>query len=654
MRRTIIVSMPATEAALYLPISIGMLKAVLDEDEPLDRALSNLQVPQIACLIVIQYLPTIDGKRSPERMLADTIDIGERRSQQAGPQAFAKDAFQILEREKIVAGSERLSDFKILLLTDDDIKHRTYLTADRKWDHTFCERHRAQLVRPLQRIELPTGGQGILTLQQTQVFDGVRNNIDEHLHVQGYAGTGKSFLIRSLISLLQEKRANTLLLAEHQRQLDALLAGTRGLERVYPKTFGALMLEMIPYDLTDPASVRLLGKYPAQPTPDEELVRHLGVHPNGQYSAMQIVQAVRDTVREFCVSNDKEIEWRHLRTNMMDDDTTRQVILHHATELWKAVLRPPSREFQPRIRDHHRVKWAALNGLTVPTRYTHIVIDECHDVADSMLQILDRSSQPTFSLGDEYQKLEGEAHARSVPLRHKIVTNSVRAGESIEDIVNSIIKVHPGRTKFEFHGNPLTTTEVFHYDGLEPPDEPTTILVSDMWGLFEWAQRLARKCDFQLLSDPNNLKVFVTDLVELYRNKSRPRHRELFRFATWDALANYHEKRRGFKRIDAMLRKGFSLKDWANTSARFFGKSTSGYALGLISDVRNREFESVMLAPDVIDWARQASKEQEPEVASAFYVAVTRAGRELLLPELIESWIAEVRVPSVASRTASK
>ena len=222
------------------------------------------------------------------------------------------------------------------------------------------------------------------------------------------------------------------------------------------------------------------------------------------------------------------------------------------------------------------------------------------------------------------------------------MTHSVRSGAHLEDVVNSIIAIHPGDTKFPFHGNPLSKTEISYYDKAEVPDQPTVILVSDMWGLFEWAQRLASKQTFQLLSDPRDLRVFVTDLVELYQYHVRPRHRDLFRFASWDALAAHHHNRGGFERIDALLRKGFGIKDWDRTSAKSSEKSTSGYALGLISDVRNREFGSVMLTPDVLDWARDAGNKARAESTSALYVAVTRAQRRLLVPQRFRNWIQDV------------
>ena len=105
------------------------------------------------------------------------------------------------------------------------------------------------------------------------------------------------------------------------------------------------------------------------------------------------------------------------------------------------------------------------------------------------------------------------------------------------------------------------------------------------------------------------------------------------------ALAKYYHNRHGFERIESLLRRGFGAKDWLNTSAKFAEQRTSGFALGLIKDVRNREFDSVMLAPDVIDWATDTRTVPSAESASTVYVATTRVQHRLLIPERLGSLI---------------
>jgi hypothetical protein len=200
--------------------------------------------------------------------------------------------------------------------------------------------------------------------------------------------------------------------------------------------------------------------------------------------------------------------------------------------------------------------------------------------------------------------------------------------------------VYLGDTTGRFHGNPLTKTEVTYYDKAKVPDQPAAVLVSDMWGLFEWAQRMAREVDFELLSDARSLNIFVEDFIELKQHGSGARHRALFGFRSWNDVVDRYRARGGVERIDKMLRDGYSTKDWQQTAAKLGKRTTSGYALGSIEDVRNREFPSVMLAPDIVDWVRD-TRDIAP-AASAVYVAVTRAQRRLIIPRRLRSWIEEI------------
>jgi hypothetical protein len=653
--------MTRTDAALYLPISDQALGRVLDEAKSFHDAIAGLGVPEIAALILLQYLPKIVANRSlsPDRILIEVITSGNAQVRREGSAAFAADAVRVLERAKIREGYRLLPDFGIALLDDATIKQREYLTVDGHWDSSFRERHQARMTEPLQRVNLPGGANGTLTVEQSRIFRDVTAQADDHMHVQGYAGTGKSYLIKSLLTMLEPTGAKVLVLAERQRQLDALLAGVGQLAHMHPRRFDQLVGEMTPRDLTDPINRRMSHtKYSSAPIPDDSVVRHLGIQTNGAFLARDIVKAVRSTVAGFCYSGDSEIDANHIPDWCASsfDDSTRHVVLHHATELWKSILLPPSHDFQPPLRGYHRVKWAALNGWKIPARYTHVLIDECHDLAKPMLQILDNSPQAVISLGDEYQNLKGRPQLRSHIVRQRTVTSSVRSGPLIERVVNPIITAHPGRSKLPFHGNPLTRTEIAYYDKPEVPGQPAVILVSDTWALFEWAQRLAAENrDFELLSSRDDLNMFVNDCIELHQQGTRPRHGELFRFGSWQALANRFHDNRGFQRIDRMLQKGYDNNAWTRTSARFVKQQAHGFGLGLIEDVRNREFDAVMLTPDVIDRVWNSKHAALAAATSAVYVAVTRAQRLLIAPERLRNWIEEVsaRRPAMTGTQAA-
>jgi hypothetical protein len=164
-----------------------------------------------------------------------------------------------------------------------------------------------------------------------------------------------------------------------------------------------------------------------------------------------------------------------------------------------------------------------------------------------------------------------------------------------------------------------------------------------MWGLFEWAQRLTSQgVDFELLRTQNDLNMFVSDCIELYQSGTRARHGALFRFDTWESVGDSHHDNAGFQRIDRLLRRGYSFDHWTKVLAKVVGRSPHGYALGLVEDARNREFESVMLTPDVAEQAWGARASAIGASGSAVYVAVTRAQRWLIVPLRLREWIEEI------------
>jgi hypothetical protein len=190
---------------------------------------------------------------------------------------------------------------------------RSFLTLEGEWDYAFTERHRERLADSLQRVNLSTSQRGVLTAEQGRIFWEVRAQTDDHMHVQGYAGTGKSFLVKFCLSLLQSAGAGILVLAERQVQLNALVGDLERTGQIHPKTFDKLADEIIPQDLTDPAFLRMRRtNYSRVHMPDAELARHLGIQAVDEFSPPRLAAAVRGTVRSFCSSANSEILSRHI------------------------------------------------------------------------------------------------------------------------------------------------------------------------------------------------------------------------------------------------------------------------------------------------------------------------------------------------------
>jgi len=635
-------SMLSIDARLFLPISEQQLNSVLDGQVDFGKSLATLDRPQFASLILLQSLTALPiGEASrAEFLLSRAIDGLNAQSGDAGLAELRRMMGSTLDRARIQAGYRLLDDYGIALLEHELVDWRSYLNEHRAWDQTFCDRHRQRLRERLQPVALPSGGDRLLTSQQSGVYRTVVAQSDDHLHVQGYAGTGKSLLIHVLLDLLRRDERRVLVLAERSRQLRALMVGMEGLGQVDGLTFGQLAATITPPDLISKAQ---RGQYydntSRNPMSDEEMSRHLGVHAAGNCSSIQIVRWARKTVARFCMTGDAEIGEQHLPEEV-DDPLVRQLVLHHSCELWSATIAPGAGEFRPPMRAVHRIKLAALQRWKIPANYSHVLLDESHDLSKPILQILDVSPQAAISFGDEYQSLRRRAHSRASTIKRCLITQSVRSAKAIEAIANPMIQAHPGETKDAFQGHSKYRAEVIYYAAAEIPARPAAILVKDSWELFDWAQRLAsRNVTIRPLSDFAGLGQLVADCIELHSHGTRPRHGALFRYHSWDDVRKAFGQHRSVQRMDQLLQAGTLREHWDAITRHVVPRATNGYALGLIEDVRNLEFPDVMLAPKVISELWSDDPKVRAEATSSVYVAITRAQHRLLVPSSLREWI---------------
>ena len=640
--------MPLTDAALYLPLSDNTLHALLDEGMSWEQTVQSRSMPELASLWLLAGLNNLkhNGRRSPERLMAEIIDAFNPRLEGTDLDLLRKQTSERLNRDTIEAGYYLIRDFGITLVDDDTCAQQDYLTEQGRWDYGFCQRQREELAP--QRIITTVDDRHLsLSTEQTRVFREFQADNDEHMHVQGYAGTGKTSLIKSLLSLFDSSTSRILVLAEYTRQLDALGIERHQSDKVHACTFSELADLVIPPDLTSSANRNMLRQDRTRATqPDDVLIRALGIRAVGNRSSTQIITAVRATVYRFCQSSDEYVAQKHIpaRYAALFDATLRAIVCQHARELWQLVLAPPTADFRPQVRGFHKIKWAALNHWPVPQQYSHILVDECHDLPRPVFQILACSPQARATLGDDYQNLNGHSTPQSRSTRLREMVQSVRSGHEVESIINPIITVHPSRTKAPFQGSDLTHLDIRYYQKAAVPQEPTVILVNDTWGLFEWSQRLASaNINPSLLNEHKDLDMFVQDCIELKAGGRGARHGELFRYTSWDHVASKHADNSGFQRINQLLEKGYGHANWKQTYQRFQRVGKPAYCVGLIENVRNLEFDTVMLTPDIINASAHLSR---AAFGSAIYVGVTRARKRLILPESLRHWIEEISARS--------
>jgi len=658
----------------------------------LAQSIALLASYEIACLFFIMHLPQLkpnDGG-ALEQLLFECIkacrsqntngNIQEQVSSEAVISAdnniqshsdeFVSFCVEQLDVEKMHTGYELLATYKVVPIDEQTLLQKEFLDDSGMWNYEFCQQHRQTLQQELMEVNVRFQSV-LLSAEQSRVYREFMAGQDEHIHIQGYAGTGKTTLIKSLISIFETTSARLLVLAERKNQLDIFLPMAAHNDRVDVLTYTDLAKLIISRNTTERGEETILRKGMTRGTmPDSDIIRHLGLVGSGAINANQLVKAVRATVYAYCQSDEDELNSQHIpkRYKATLDKTTQGALCQYANRLWQSILSPPTKDFTPQIRAYHIIKWAALNRCVIPDEYTHVLIDECHDLSGTMNQILSNSPQARISLGDDYQNLNGYLMKPQGEIRQREMHHSLRSSHQIENLVNPIIGAHPSRVNATFFGNRMNRLELEYYEKAAVPKDPSLILVKDLWGLFEWMQRLASgRVAINLLSSVSDLDIFVQDCIELYSNGTRARHGQLFRFTSWQQLSKHYQNNPAFLRVSRMLERQYSQQDWQQTRNLISSSASLGYSLALVDNVRNLEYDSVMVTPQVVTLpesmsSKYASKnsvstnpisraDQNNErihkaVGASFYatlyVAVTRARKQLILPELLRHHIEDI------------
>lgn len=621
---------------LFLPLSPKTASRLAAGLPP---AFEELQVAELAAILLVQAVATRGFATTSvaEHFLSELIAVGGDAAVNDG-NAFAEIVRQRFDLQAFNNGMARLESLSIHLLEDAEIERGDYLLPNGRWDDKFCRR-RAQEKPSYHRTVTPQGTQLRLSDPQFRLFEEFRAGLEESAHVQGYAGTGKTFLIQALVELLDPSR--TLLLALSPAQVEALRQRVND-PRVRAMTFAALATEICESDLTVPVGLRRPGPRGrlSYRVTHEEVAALLGLQPVGNLAPTTVASMCQRAVSSFCASGDPVLTEDHLPrqwTPLSAADA--RGLVAYAQEFWKETLEPRRPGKALPLRGYHRIKYVVMSRRVVPERFTHVVVDESHDLSRPLIELLNASPQSVLTLGDEYQRLQGRVQPQAPRIRHRNIVRSVRAGRQMEDVLNPLISAHPGETKVPFEGARERQTRIVYYDRSEAPSRPTMIVVHSEWGLFEWFQRLSHaNAKFGVLpASLESLKVFVQDCCELKRFGTRPRHGVLFRYASWESLAGALSWNKTFGMIERLLEKGYTAEDFLMAVGRL--EPAAPTQLGLLSDVRNQEFDSVMLGMDFLAPFQRDNVDESARIFAAIYTGVSRPRHELIVPGELRGWV---------------
>ncbi|MDR6710980.1 hypothetical protein J2W83_000570 [Pseudomonas hunanensis] len=628
----------------YLPLTSEQAERLASESAR--DVLSRVSLLESATVLFIQNLPRQQGTPSvetQERRFAEMLRIADE-VEASAPSQFQQQVAKRFDAEAFAMGLGMLGENGIGLLSDEiPVDPADMRDSEGGWNFRFADSYR-QRVTPLQPVSLPSLSSDLrLSDQQNRLLREFLSGVDESVAVQGFAGTGKTFLIHQFARLLDPQR--TLLLAMTEGQLRALQARVKDASAFTALTFGQLADDILNRDLTS-NGWRLRDPYRSKLSwrPQEaQVVRWLGIPDIGPLAARDVVALCIKAVRSFCRSGDATLQLQHLPwMGPGFSPLDQEVLLEKARLYWQQLIRPAAREIQLPVRDYHRVKLLSLTLEVIDSQFSHVIVDEAHELSAPMLAVLDRSPQAIITLGDDLQNLNGLSPHHGNFIRQRVIDHSLRAGPAMEGVLNPLILAHPSHIQAAFSGSAEHYTRVSFFDTVTVPEQPTALIVDDEWGLFGWFQRLTHQgVPFVLLQGARKeFELFVEDCIELYRHGTRPRHNMLFRYASWQALEQDKGDDKAFAAVATMLRKGYSPEHFAKAKSRYRWDKAPKLFLGRVRDVKNMEFARVMVSPELMVAPTLGNNRNErARMLAGLYTACSRARHELIVPGGMLDWV---------------
>ena len=633
------------ETVLYLRMLQSQAEALRDTKDSIVDLLAQWDVAQIASAVVIQNLPSLNGRPKRDGLielgLAEMIALGVRLKRKTPPESFASLVFEKFDRDAFEQGLSLMHKVGIRFLDEKALESQEYLTLDGLWNRKFLGLH-SKAIDPLKHEFYSAKSSFSLTDQQARAFRVLQAEPDESLHIEGRAGTGKTHLITRLIESLHS--CKPLLLAFTAVQLHALMERLGAVNSsLKGATFGDLAKDLLEsYPGYRKPGKRGLARHQVSP---REVASRLGFLAIGKFSPGQVASICAQAVAAFCQTTDREVGIQHIPRRISLGVVDQSVLLQYANELWRQTIEPTSPHYDLPVRIYHRIKHMTLFcEPVIGGGYTHIIVDEAHDLPRPLADFLDRCTQPIITLGDAYQKLDGRYFERSGALRKQEINSSVRAGRQIESVINPLIENHPVLHAGVIEGNSSFDTRVIFYDRPEIPKGKVTILVDSEWGLFEWFQRLGHAgARFSLLQGAvSSFRLFITECITLYHKGVRPTHSALYRFASWSALQSEMASNTSFQRIDRMLSQNYQIEDFECSLEKLDLSGEAPLKLGRVMDARNSEIDSVMLAPDLLGDIVSGDRVAASVAFSALYTGGTRAKYRLIVPGYLRDWASDV------------
>lgn len=609
--------------------------------------LDDLTDTELAAVLVIQNLAQASEKdltcdaaeKILSRLIAWSVD-----TRSSSSTSLLSEARRLFDARKLYFGLNAIKGLNVRLLLAEEVSARDYLLPDGKWDVGYKIRHHRSNDPFSEQMVTRRHRERWLSTAQDKLVRTFRANLDEDLHVQGYAGIGKSHLLGVLLECLRPER--TLLLARTPGKLGALrkrLKGAHDKDRQPGSTFKAFAQALLGGPRFEPE--RATGKGLSK----QALAQELNIFGFRDHGALATLEICLNVLERYCQSRDHSLSSKHLphfKLPLAAVDV--QVILEYSSRLWVYLEANPAWSAQTGFEALSMIKRASLAGCVIPARYTHILIDESQDIPASLLQIIEGGRQVLITLGDEYQRASGGMVKRKREIRQTDISYSVRSGRNVERIVNPLIFQHSEKGKVPFEGSRDADVSIEEYpQGFVPP-EGCVVLTASRWDSMKWAIELqAANCPFGYLDHAaqKDLEHFMTTAVGLFKpnfyspeRSAQGLHPFFSDLTDWQQVRDANRFDESFLWVEAQLERGFNMADVSRLN-RTLGVIGKRCILVLAQEAGGMEFDQVLLTPELLTNVKFKDAYEFDQRICAVYIAISRARRQLYVPYDVVEWI---------------
>lgn len=367
---------------------------------------------------------------------------------------------------------------------------------------------------------------------------------------------------------------------------------------------------------------------------------------------------VRQGLRNFLASGDQDVRTDHIPPS---DEVETQPAIEHVENLFERMLDPGDRDV-PMIHDGY-LKRFQLDGPDLTDRWDVILYDEAQDLNPVTHAIFLEQDMPIVMVGDPHQQIyrfRGSVNAmqKFEAEQTLYLSKSFRFGDGIADLCTGLLK------KFKELPRAIRGTGENSNIQTIDPEKPFAILHRTFAGTFETAAmetRLGNKLNW--VGGIRNYELGrVKDVYHLYEN--RPDRIDDYRLKK--SFGSYEEYRMAARESnDQELKKMCGVVEKFNDSIprvlrRIKDHSTedpdrADRILSTAHRAKGKEWDQVKLSDDFPRpgserWDREMTHAERVDEVNLFYVAMTRARRNLNVPEFLLKALDDRNSPEDGSR----